>query len=155
MIIPIQTEVLCFSEYYNESPSHARINLDEESIAWIKKMHRVVNRNKIAYISDYNSSPEYVNIEEDEHYSTATPSDCRMECEMIVVRNGSFYYNGIIKNSDPTIHYETEVIGINELNKLIRFATKTPLSEMPKYINDEDYSIREIALQRMKGEQGV
>ncbi len=155
MIIPILTEVLCLSEYFDEAPSHAKINLTEESFAWIKKMHRAVNRYKIAYIADYNGDPQFVNIEEGEHHNTATPSSCRMECEMIVVRKGSFYYKGIIKHSDPAIQYETEAISIKQIYKLIRFATKTPLSEMPKYINDEDYSLREIALQRMKREQGV
>jgi hypothetical protein len=155
MIIPIQTEVLCFSDYYDEAPSHARIDLNDKSIAWIKKMHRLVNRNDIAYLADYNCDPKYVKIEEDESDTTAQPLEFRVECEMIVVRKGGFYYKGIVKHSDPSIHYETESISIEWLNKLIRFATRTPLSKMPKYINDEDYSIREIALRAMKGEQGI
>lgn len=160
MNIPIQltvsvyNELSVYNEFFDQEPTHARVQLDEKLIEWLRKMERVVKRNKIAYIADYECSPEYFYEDEGEDPPVFTEPGCIVECEMVVVRKGGFYWKGLIKHSDPEVHYKTDLMSFDHLKDLIEFYN-LPLSEMPKYINDEDYSLKTIALQRMKGEQEV
>jgi hypothetical protein len=154
MNIPIQLTVSVYNEYLDQEPTHARIILDEKKIKWLRKMEGIVQLNDIAYIADYDCSPEYFYLDEGEDPPEFKEPDCSVECEMIVVRKGGFYWKGIIKHSDPAIHYETDAMSFDYLDELIEFYN-LPLSEMPKHINDEDYTKQEIALQRMKGEKEV
>ena len=149
MIIPIELPATIYDECIGGDLNTARINLTEDRIEWIKKMARIVKRNKIAHIADYDGSAEYLKREdgetdpdkfEDHDYST--------ECDMIIIKDNEFHWKGYI-NTEAVI--ETDEISIKALNKLIKFYKETPLSQCPKYMNDEDYSKREIAKQRMKG----
>jgi hypothetical protein len=145
MIIPIETSVTIYDEWH-ATPTHLRVDLTEELIAWIKKMVSVVKRNKIAYLADYECSPEYFDNDDGE----LIPSGETLECVMIVVTDTEFYWKGVIKHTD--IKFESGTISIKDLNKLIRFYKDPDIDILPKCINDEDYSVREIALRRMRGE---
>jgi hypothetical protein len=149
MIIPIELDVSIFNEYV-EDINLARVDLTEGLIAWIRKMERLVKRHDIAYIADYECSPIYLYKDEGEDPPEIKPYDGSTECDMIVVRKGSFYWKGIIKHTD--VHIETDSMSLEDLDKLIKFYNEEPSEMLPKYINDEDYSTREIALRRMKGE---
>jgi hypothetical protein len=154
MVIPIQLTVLVHNEYIDQGPTHARVQLDDKLIEWLRKMERVVKRNKIEYIADNNCAPIYFYLDEGEDPPVLIKPGCNVECEMVVVKKGGFYWKGIIKHSDPAVHYETDLMSFNHLKDMIEFYN-LPLSEMPKYINDDDYTKREISLQRMKGEHEV
>jgi hypothetical protein len=154
MNLPIQLTVSVYNEYLDQEPTHARIILDEEKIEWLRRMERVVKRNKIAYIADYDCSPEYFHLDEGEDPPVFQEPGCSLEHEMIVVKKGWFYWKGDIKYSDPVVNYKTDEVSFGYLDELIEFYN-LPLSEMPKHINDEDYTKQEIALQRMKGEKEV
>lgn len=154
MNIPIQLTVSVYSEFLDQEPTHARMDIDEDLIKRLYKLERSVIRNKIAYVAFYDASPEYFYEDEGEDPPVFKEPGCSVECEMIVVRRGGFYWKGLIKHSEPASHYETEAMSLKDLKELIKFS-ELPLSEMPKYINDEDYSKREIALRRMKGEKEV
>jgi len=98
---------------------------------------------------DYDGAASYFDRQDEDEPENITPYDGGTECDMIVVRKLGFYWKGYLKGTN--IHIETDVLSMDDLNKLIRFYKK-PIEEMPKHINDEDYSIKEIALRRMKGE---
>lgn len=154
MLIPIETEVTVYGEYVDEEPNIARTKLTEEKIAWLKKMQRVIKRNKIVYLTDYDCI-DYFHKDETEEEEDSISEYTMVECEMVVVKKDGFFWKGVIKHSDPAVHYETELITFKYLDELIQFYTDTPANQLPKYIKDEDYSTREIALYRMKGEQGA
>lgn len=149
MIIPLELTVSVLNEYVDDLHL-ARVDLTEELIAWIRKMERIVKRNDIAYIADYECSPEYFHKDESEDPAVITPYDGSLECEMIVVRKDNFFWKGIIKHTD--VHFETDSFNLEDLDELIKFYREEPTEMLPKYMNDEDYSTREIALRRMKGE---
>jgi hypothetical protein len=148
MLIPIELEASIFHEEICDF-NIARVNLTKERIAWIKKMERLVKRHDLAYVADYDGAALYFNRQDEDEPENITPYDGRTECDMIVVRKSGFYWKGCLKGT--SIHFETDVLSMDDLNKLIRFYKK-PIEEMPKHINDEDYSFKEIALRRMKGE---
>jgi hypothetical protein len=146
MVIPIQSEITITNEWQS-TPTHLRVDLTEKMIAWIKKMMRVIKRNKIAYLADYECSPEYFNDDDGE----LTPCEDNLDCVMIVICKDEFYWKGLIKNTD--IHFESQAIPITLVDDLIKFSQDpAEVENLPKYINDEDYSKREIALRRMRGE---
>ena len=151
MVIPLELAVSVYNEYLDQEPTHARVNLTEVQIKRFRDLEKVVIENDVAYLADYDASPEYFYLDEGEDPPEYKEPGCRVECEMIVVRKGGFYWKGIIKHSEPAIHYETDMISFVDLDKIIELYN-LPLSEMPKFMNDEDYSKREIALHRMKGE---
>jgi len=123
-----------------------KIELTEESILWILKMSRIVEKLKVAKISDYFGASEYLYYNEDEE--TYEESDeYRVECEMIDIRDSNFTFRCRIKNTN--IVCESETITIDDLKKYYDFA-KLPLDEMPKYINDEDQVIKEHAKIRLR-----
>lgn len=123
-----------------------KIELTEESILWILKMSRIVEKLKVAEISDYFGASEYLYYDEDE--DTYNESDeYHVECEMINIHKNSFTFNCLIKNTN--ISCESETLNIDDLKKYYDFA-KLPLDEMPKYINDEDRVIKEHAKIRLR-----
>jgi hypothetical protein len=148
MVIPIELDVSIYNEYENDFNT-ARVDLGDQFIAWIRKMEKIVQDNDIAYIADYEASATFFQKDEDEP-TDIKPYDGSTECDMIVVRKGSFYWKGMIKHTD--VHFETESFSLEDLDELIKFYNEEPVQNMPKYMNDEDYSKREIALRRMKGE---
>lgn len=150
MIIPIELPATIYDECIGGDLNTARINLTEDRIEWIKKMARIVKRNKIAHIADYDGSASYLKREDGEtDPDKFEDHDYRTECDMIIIKDNEFHWKGYIKHTEAVI--ETDEISIKALNKLIKFYKETPLSQCPKYMNDEDYSKREIAKQRMKG----
>lgn len=151
MVIPIELSVSVYNEYLDQEPTHARVNLTEAQIKRFRDLEKVVIDNDVAYLADYDASLEYFYLDEGEDPPEYKEPGCSVECEMIVVRKGGFYWKGFIKHSNPAIHCETDMISFVDLDNIIKFYN-LPLSEMPKYINDENYSKREIALRRMKGE---
>jgi len=150
MIIPIELPATIYDEGIGGDLNTARINLTEDRIEWIKKMARIVKRNKIAHIADYDGSASYLKREDGEtDPDKFEETDYRTECDMIIINDNEFHWKGYIKHTEAVI--ETDEISITALNDLIKFYKETPLSQCPKYMNDEDYSKREIAKQRMKG----
>ncbi len=150
MIIPIELSVTIDNENLSDI-NIARINLTESKIEWIKKMSRIVKRNKVAHISAYDCSATYLYRDDEEtDPDNVTEPDTNTECDMIVITDTGFYFKGYIKHTSDTI--STESISIKDgIDVLIKFYKETPLNQCPKYLNDEDYSKREIAKQRMKG----
>jgi len=134
---------------YIDAFNTVKVELTEESILWILKMSRIVEKLKVANISDYFGASEY--LYHDEYEDTYNESDeYHVECEMINIRKNSFTFNCIIKNTN--ISCESETLNIDNLKKYYDFA-KLPIEEMPKYINDEDRTIKEHAKKRLlKGE---
>jgi hypothetical protein len=151
MVIPIELSASISHEEICDF-NLARIDLTEEKISWIKKMAGVVKDNDVAYIADYDSSPEYFNKDDSEDPPEITPYDGSTECDMIMVRKYSFFWKGLIKHT--SIHIDTDSMSLEALDELIKFYNEEPLNNMPIYMNDDNYSKREIALRRMKGEKG-
>jgi hypothetical protein len=146
MVIPIQSPISIANEWQS-TPTHMRVDLTEQMIAWIRKMMGVVKKNKIAYIAEYNCLPEYFNEEDEE----LIPCEDDLDCMMIIVSKDEFYWEGLIKNTD--IHFESQAIPITLIDDLIKFSQDpAEVENLPTYINDEDYSKKEIALRRMRGE---
>jgi hypothetical protein len=146
MIIPIEATVNVMNEWQT-TPTHMRVELTVELLNWIRKMMRVVKRNKIAYLAEYECSPEYFNEDDRE----LNPCEESLECVMIVICKDEFYWKGLIKNTD--ISFESDTIPITRVDELIKFSQDPKeMENLPTYINDEDYSKREIALRRMRGE---
>jgi len=147
MVIPIESSISITNEWQC-TPTHLRVDLTEQMIAWIRKMMWVVKRNKIVYIADYECSPEYFNEDDGE----LTPCEESLECVMIVICKDEFYWEGLIKNTD--VRFESDTIPIAMVDDLIKFSQDPEETEnLPKYIHDENYSKREIALRRMRGDQ--
>lgn len=147
-VIPIELSVSIFNDYVDDL-NIARVTLTEELIAWIKKMEKIVQDNDIAYIADYECSPEYFQSDNDVP-PEISPYEGSTECDMIVIRKGSFYWKGVIKHTD--VRFETESFSIEDIEEILKFY-KEPLEDMPRYLHDEDYSKREIASYRMKGDK--
>lgn len=148
MIIPIELEVTIEYEYLN-SINLARVDLTESKIERIKKLSRIVKRNKVANIADYDGSVTYLyRVDETDPDTVEEPEDST-ECDMIVVTDSGFHWKGYIRHSG--IRIETESMSIKALDELIKFYKETPLNLCPKYLNEEDYSKREIAKRRMQG----
>lgn len=146
MVVPIEKEVyIHHDEAYNFNL--ARVSLDEEKIAWIKRMSDLVKKEEVVHIADYDSSADFFVKDEDEEI---TPYKGSTECNMIIVRKEGFYWKGLLKHT--SIQFETDMIYLDYLEDLIKFYKEEPIKNMPKFINDEDYSKRGIALHRMKGE---
>lgn len=149
MIIPIELSVSVYNENVDDI-NLAHVDLSEKLIAWIRKMEKVVRDNDVAYLADYDCSPVYLYKDEGEDPPEIKPYDGSTECDMIVIRKGSFYWKGIIKHTD--VNFETDSISLEYLDELIKFYIEEPIQNMPKYMNHEEYSKKEIALRRMKGE---
>ena len=148
MIIPIELEAIIQDENLS-SINLARVDLTESKIERIKKLSRIVKRNKVANISEYDCSVHYLyQVAETDPDSIEEPDD-RTECDMLVVTDTGFYWKGYVKNSG--IRIETESISIKAIDELVKFYKETPLNLCPKYLNEEDYSKREIAKRRMQG----
>jgi hypothetical protein len=150
MDIPFLLDVFVHHEEYDGGVQYAKIKISEERFKWIEEMKRVVIQHKISYIADWDDSPEYFHLNECEDPAVYETPEAEVDCEMIVVCENIFHYKGYIRNTN--IRYQTNVISFKYMEELILFRN-LPLSEMPKYINDKDYTKREIALQRMKGEK--
>lgn len=150
MNIPIQLTVSVYNEFADDIPTHARIELNKNQIERIKKLSQVVKRHKVTYIAEWDCSPEFFVLDEAEEDPEIKPWDGSVECEMLVVRDTNFYWKGVIKHTD--IRYETDIFSIKELDNLISFFKNEPINQLPRYLNEEEYSKREIALQRMKVE---
>lgn len=148
MVIPLELEVFIHNEHICDF-NLARIKLTEDKITWIKKMAKVVKRNDVAYIANYDCSPEYFDNDGDDP-PEITPYDGSTEHDMVVVKKDSLYWKGVIKHTD--VHFKTDTLYLKDLEDLIKFYKEEPIKNMPKFMNDEDYSKREIALHRMKGE---
>jgi hypothetical protein len=151
MVIPLEKEVYIYHSEV-DTINRARIEIPDKLIEWLRKMRKIVIDNNIESIADYDASPEYFYVDDGEDPPEYKEPEDRVECEKIIVRQNEFYWKGLIKHSDPAIHFETEIISFNDLEDLIKFYEEEPLKNMPKFINDDDYSKREIALHRMKGE---
>ena len=151
MVIPIELEAYINNDEICDFDL-CRIDLNEERISWIKKMAGVVKDNDVAYIADYDGSPEYFYKDDGEDPPKITRYDGSTECDMIMVRKDSFSWKGLIKHT--SIHIDTDSMSLKALDELIKFYNEEPLNNMPMYMNDENYSKREIALRRMKGEKG-
>lgn len=146
MLIPIESKITTANEWQSH-PTHLRVNLTEELLAWIKKMMWVVKENKIAYIADYEYSPEYFN----DYDGEKVPFDGSLDCLMIVVGKDDFYWKGCLEDTD--INFDSQAIPITLVDDLIKFSQDPKeMEKLPTYINDEDYSKREIALRRMRGD---
>lgn len=148
MIIPIELEADIEDENLN-SINLARIDLTESRIERIKKLSRIVKRNKVANISDYDGSVHYLYREDETDPDSITEPEDRTECDMLVVTDTGFHWKGYIRHT--SIRLETESISIKAIDELIKFYKETPLNQCPKYLNEEDYSKREIAKRRMQG----
>lgn len=147
MIIPIESDVYVYNDYADDIPTHIRVDINDELLTWIRKMEQIVQDNNIAYIADYEYSPKYIILMEDEDDPCEFTD---IECQMIVVRKGSFYWKGLIKHTN--INYESESISMEDIQEYIDFFN-SPIKDMPMHIHDEDYSKKEIALRRMRGDE--
>jgi signal peptidase I len=145
--IKITLPITVYNEHLDNTPTHLTVTLNEKDLIWINKMHEIVKEHDIYFIaagdktSDY---PSYIKIDEDD--DTISKYDGGIECEKIYIKKTVFFWGGIIKYTD--VSYESEAFSIDDLNMYFRFMKK-PIIEMPKYINDEDEYLQEIAKQRM------
>lgn len=153
MDIPLLLGVTIYSEFFDEGPTHATVDLNEELIQWLYRMLKIVEKEQLSFLAKGELTPEFIRQDESDDEAKPTPFN-DLECEKIYVSTTGFFWSGNIRHTSPAINYETDKIYWGDLEELIKIRD-LPLSEMPKYINDKDYSKREIALQRMKGEQKV
>lgn len=153
MNIPVKLEVTIYSEFFDEGPTHAKADINEELIQWLYKMRDLVKEHDLSFLARGELTPEFIRQNEDDEEAEPIPFN-DLECEKIYVSPIGFFWAGNIRHTSPTITYETLKIYWDDLEELIKIRD-LPLSEMPKYLNDEDYSKREIALHRMKGEEKV
>lgn len=146
--LELECPVSTYDEY-TEGPKILKITLNENDVAWINKMSKLVKKQDLHTVTSYshiNDYPHYY-VREDEGLVEFEGST---ECEQVVVTNGSFYWKGYIKHTE--VRYESESFSVKKLNAYFRLMD-LPLDKMPRFINDEDEYIQQIAKSRMeKGE---
>lgn len=145
--IPIKSDITIIEDVdLMDKPTHLIATISEKKYLWILKMMRFVKKNDIRSINDYDASPDYIKIDEDE--DTEEPYTSGTECVMIHVCRDYIYWTGIIKHTD--VRFESNRVTIKEIKKLIKFSEK-PIEDMPLYLNDPEYELQYIAKERMKG----
>ncbi len=148
MTLSLKTNVSSNNDVAIEVPTHLTVPINETKYQWILKMMRFVKKNKIRSVVDYDATPDYLIIEDDENETSEREFNFGTECVMIHVCRDYVYWRGIIKHTD--VHFESNSISLEHIKSLIKFSEK-PIEEMPLYLNDEDYELKYIAMERMKG----
>ena len=138
------------NEYLDDYPTHLKVTINKEFQQWISKMSKLVKRNYLCHIAKYDWTPDFfkgdINYEGDKEVVTLIEYERGTEGEKIYVRDTDFFWKGLIKHTDA--HYESDTVTIKQLNNYFKLLEK-PLEEMPKYLNDEDEVIKDIAIKRM------
>ena len=142
----LQLKVTCYTEdFIREEPTHLTVEITEQKYAWILKMSRFVKRNKIYCIQHFDSSPDFLCIDEDDlstkEYTAGT------ECTKILVNDNTFFWGGMIKHTN--VSFESSTYAIRRLKELKKFA-ESPIEEMPKYVSSDDFEEQYIAKERLK-----
>lgn len=142
--LELECPVSTYDEFI-EGPKVLKITLNEKDLAWINKMARIVKRHELHTITSYNHIEDYPHyyVTEDEELKEF---DGGTECDQVVVTDTGVYWKGFVKHTEA--RYESDSFSIKKLNNYFKFMDR-PIEDMPRYLNDEDEYIKQIAETRM------
>jgi hypothetical protein len=100
-------KVNCNDEYYDEYPTHAKVEFTKESTDRILKLNKVLNKLKALKICDWDDV-EWLDPDDE-----LTEWDGRSECAMVMVWDNWVRWNAYIKNTSIVI--ETGEVTIKEI----------------------------------------
>jgi hypothetical protein len=148
MAVKITLEIVyCTGDDY---PGYVVVEITRELLNKMIKIGKFVKKNDLTYAKGsypfVNTPFKYYDKDEDDIISNQE-SDIKIEAEAIVMTNSYFYISSIsnhdIQSDTLAYDYVEELLNIEEL----------PLEHMPKYINDEDENIRNIARKRLENSE--
>lgn len=114
-------EASVYSEYFDDGPTHAVIEVSSELAKQIIKMQEAVKSCDAYCIQEFDSAPDFM-VKENEEDETDPPAliewvDGSIDCCILHVTQTSFFWSANIKHADVNI--ETENILIDELKELL------------------------------------
>ena len=113
-------EISCGDEYFDDAPTHARIEIDEQLLKRIKLFQKVVKKLKANTVTEYGYRPDFL-IEIDEGvFKNYSETDYRIEGCILHVGDISFWWSAYIKQTSIRIH--TGDIYIDELEECLKVA---------------------------------
>lgn len=120
-------DVYCNDEYYNEYPSHTKVDITIELINRIFELKAALKKVGADKIVIYDCTPEYCDEKEKE-------VDCCTDLnEMVVFTSGGARWEAYIKNTNIKIY--TQEISFIELAEIRKILT-TPEDELPLLIGN-------------------
>jgi len=136
-------DVSCTDEYYDDHPTHAKVEFTVESIERILLLNETLINLKALKISDWDSI-EWCSEDE---FEKLQEWDGRYDCEMVVVWDNWVRWTTYLK--DTSILFETSEITIKELREIHK-ALSTPLKELPLLIGSLKEEATTILEKRLK-----
>jgi hypothetical protein len=141
--IPFKVEVRTFDDYFS-GPELATVTINEETYKRILRIAKVVKQEKLSYAAEYDDSPEFFVL--DENDEPKEPDDFSIDCCMLHITSGHFYWRFSIKHT--TIDGETDAIYIKHLKECYKAAT-ADIKTLPPMLGDcSDYA-EPIILKRL------
>lgn len=131
-------------EYLDDCPTYLKVVIDNKTRLWINKMARLIKKQDLDHLAKTDWSPDF--LKGDDNDDSLIEYERGTECEKIFIRDTDFFWGGLVKHT--SVHYESDTVTIKQLNNYFKLLEK-PLEEMPKYLNDEDEVIKDIAIKRM------
>lgn len=146
MSIKIQLEINYSTNEVLDCPTFLIISFEKSIIEKIKKVSSFVRGNDLYCAQQSIPSPDYYigDIEEEEEIE---PLDYKISNNSIIIKS----YECFIKGYISTDYVESEYFDVGYLEELFHLK-ELPIEHMPLYINDEDENIKNIAMERLRGE---
>lgn len=100
-----------YSDWVNNAPDKVSITFSKGLVDRILHLSGNVKSLKVESINLYDYTPEFLDDEGKE-------CEFSSESEMLYVRDTDFYWSGIVGGSDPSIHWDTDIISIKALKEM-------------------------------------
>lgn len=128
---------------YSDGLNLCTVEITPKLYRWIKRMNSLVKKEKLQNVSVSNEDPTLLMKDGD----TIELWDGGWDYLKLSIDKDSFHWEGCIKDTYEL--FESDIITIKRFERLL-LIQQMPLKQIPKYINDGDPNVKELALTRLK-----
>lgn len=137
----------CSEEYADPYPASYTIELSDALAERIMHLNEIAIKENVGYISDYNTSFSFYDVDLDEITDDTEPMNT--ELDYLHVDKTSFWFSGILKHTD--IKVETSMISILTIKECLK-VKNTEIKDLPLLVNDlESDEAKELLRKRLNG----
>jgi hypothetical protein len=149
MSVKFKLKITYCSNDEADYPDYLIYELNRDMLNKMKKIAQFISENQLRYSIGNNFYIDKLPV----YYEEDVESDIIICSVNICMASSYFYIKSTIKYTD--IYIESDTLAYDYVEELLNIE-ELPLEHMPKYINDKDENIQNIARERLeKGEQNV
>ena len=130
---------------YCDGPAVAKIELSQEDIERILKLSKVVKKNKVHAIVDWDCTPEFFTYDDDGTLKEWTEGN--VDCLMIHISENHINWGGNIKHTDITLSVDT--IPIPKLKRVLKIM-EMPKKDLPLLLGNDDSELNGLVEELLK-----